>query len=208
MDSLAASAGPGSRGVVPRPAGRRLATSARPLAGTAASRAAAAATSPAAWPCRRPLAPAAEHWSCRVGSASAGLARRRLLPPCHAASPPKDPATAPAPPDLFPADAAAEGRALHDILARVRAAVLAPAASHAPGVERTVSGTGVHLGLPVAWQIRSRVDGAFTEDVTHPELSLSWGYDGKGDVWEVRPGCPLSLLIARESYPTPKRFLV
>ncbi len=54
------------------------------------------------------------------------------------------------------------------------------------------SGTGRFLGMEVAWQRRSRSDGAFLDTVSSPDFSTTWGYSGHGagsQAWEVRRSC-------------------
>ena len=51
-----------------------------------------------------------------------------------------------------------------------------------------VSGKGSHLGEDVAWQLRWRGDGAFTEQIKGRHLCFRWGFEGgdAGTTWEVQ----------------------
>ncbi|KAK9863881.1 hypothetical protein WJX84_010064 [Apatococcus fuscideae] len=72
---------------------------------------------------------------------------------------------------------------LHILLQQARSAI---GWQHLNHQEVVVSGSGQHLGEPVAWQLRWRGDGAFAEEIKGRHLSFRWGFEGSaaGATWE------------------------
>jgi hypothetical protein len=62
-----------------------------------------------------------------------------------------------------------------------------------------LSGQGTHLGLEVAWQIRSRADGAFVEQIVGQHLSFTYGHPGVGNGSLLRQGWGVRQLVLHNS---------
>ncbi len=111
---------------------------------------------------------------------AAGVTAPEQEEPCTSAAPPSEPL------DLGAVMDAAHAAASPFAAAASRGAVVA-------------TGTGRQLGLNVAWRLELRADGAFREETTSAEMTLTSGFSGE---WEYGAGAEAATTAVSTSAPT------